>query len=205
MPEVTRIYLVRHGEVTAEWSQRIYGDLDVPLSERGEQQSRDVAAIFEGQALAAVYSSGLARAEFAAGLLRAPRGLERRDEARLKEIFRGDWAGLDRAAVEALEPGGWDKWWAQDGLVEPPGGETLAEIAARVQEALADLAQRHAGESIAIVAHKWVLRAASCAAFALPPEGMLRFEVPFVGAIALDWPASGGRPALAAYGINQLS
>jgi len=204
MSTVTRIYLVRHGEVSADWRQRIYGDLDVPLSENGEEQSRRVAAIFDGTDLDAVLSSGLARAEFAAAILRGTRGLARRDEPRLREIFRGDWAGLDRAGVEALEPGAWDEWWARDGLIEPPGGERLHQVAARVEAALADLAAEFAGGRVAVVAHKWVLRAASCAAFGLPPEGMVRFEVPYVGAIALDWPTDGGRPDLAAFGITEL-
>ncbi|NOT31084.1 MAG: bifunctional RNase H/acid phosphatase, partial [Planctomycetes bacterium] len=60
-PHATRLYLVRHGEVDAAWHGRIYGALDVPLSERGRSEAARAARTLAEVELAAVVSSGLAR------------------------------------------------------------------------------------------------------------------------------------------------
>jgi len=58
----SRVWLVRHAEVHADWQKRAYGNLDVPLSERGEQDTRSMCAAFTGARLARVLSSNLSRA-----------------------------------------------------------------------------------------------------------------------------------------------
>src|SRR5262245_21237285 len=58
----TRVWLVRHAEVHADWHARAYGNTDVPLSENGEQQTRAMGASFRGLRLDLVVASQLARA-----------------------------------------------------------------------------------------------------------------------------------------------
>ncbi len=192
MDEHTRFFLVRHGRVADHWHDRIYGDLDVPLSPEGEEQSRRAARLFEGIALSAVISSGLARAEFAARLMREPRGLPRRDDRRLAEIYRGAWAGFGEAEVEAARPGGWRAWQDAGGLHPPPGGETLQSVRERVITALDELAQEARSTRVAVVAHKWVLRVAACEALALPLDRATELDVPNCGVLVLDWPLRRG-------------
>ena len=62
---------MRHGEVDAAWHGRIYGALDIPLSEQGKREAERVAHALAGTPLAAVVSSGLARTEHLASGLRA--------------------------------------------------------------------------------------------------------------------------------------
>lgn len=201
----TRIAIVRHGRVAEPWPERLYGDLDVPLSPEGEAQSARVGEAFAGAQLDAVVSSGLARAELCARILREPRGLARRDEPRLREIHRGQWAGWSREQVEAAHPGAWAALVEEGGLVAPPGGETLAELGRRVGEALDALADAHPGGRIAVAAHKWVLRSAVARALGLPLERCARIAAPPVAIASLDWPTAGARaegrpPVLVALG-----
>ena len=53
-PSPTRLYLVRHGEVDHAWQGRIYGALDVPLSDAGRRAGERVARTLAGVELAAV-------------------------------------------------------------------------------------------------------------------------------------------------------
>jgi broad specificity phosphatase PhoE len=180
---------VRHGEVALDWQGRIYGDLDVPLSPRGEQEARAAAERLASQRLAAVISSGLARAEYGAALLRAGRGLPRRDEPALREIARGAWRGL---RPEEVPDAGFAAWLCAADVRRPPEGESLGDLAARVFPCLERLGEEHAGARLAVVTHHWVLRIALARARGLPLADAPRLEFA-TGAIAVvDWlPGSG--------------
>ena len=205
MTQLSRIHLIRHGRVEDAWRGRIYGDLEVALAPEGEVEARRAAERLAGVALAAVVSSGLARAEYGAALLRDGRGLARRDEPDLREIGRGEWRGSTFDAVERAEPGSIAAWRG-DPRFRPPGGESLADLFARVRARLAALAAEFAGLELAVVAHSWVGRVAACAALDLGPEAAHRFDLPTGGLVVLDWPAdaAGGlRPVLAAFAADR--
>ncbi len=190
----TRLHLIRHGAVAAPWNERIYGDLDVPLSDLGQQQSRDVARSLRGCDPAAVVSSGLSRTVFLAELLAGQADTQARVDPRLKELNRGDWAGWDQAQVDAAEAGAWARFWAAGGVYPVPGGEPLGQLQARVDQALSDLGREFAGTVVLVVAHKWVLRAALCTTLGLPMESSGRLAVPHTGGVTLDWcPRAGYR------------
>src|SRR5206468_1197339 len=70
----TLIYLLRHGEVVHAETRRFIGHLDVPLSERGERQSRVQATRLADAELTAVFTSDLARARRTAEIIAAPHG-----------------------------------------------------------------------------------------------------------------------------------
>ena len=64
-----QLYLIRHGEVAEEYRNSYYGQMDVPLSEKGLKQSEDVARRLSDIAFDAIYSSDLSRASVLASLL----------------------------------------------------------------------------------------------------------------------------------------
>jgi len=195
-----RLFLVRHGQVTSEWRGRLYGGHDVPLSAMGEAQARAAAHLLAAESLAAVVSSGLSRAELGARLIREGRGLERRDEAALRELDRGDWLGLSYGEVP---DGLWDAWLAAPGSRRPPGGESLSDLSARVLPCLDALAAEHSGAGVAIVAHSWVIRVAICEALALSLDAAPRLAMPFGGLTILDWTPSPRRVVLAGLGTDR--
>lgn len=197
-PSFTRVWFVRHGRVDASYHGRLYGTLDVPLSDEGREQARTAAAVLDGERLDGVLSSGYQRAEFGARLLREPRGLARRDQPAFREIDRGAWAGLTFAELEAADPGALAAWWESPSERRPPEGENLRDVADRVLPALDAVLQEHAGGAVAIVAHSWVIRIAAADALGLPPEGALALDLHTAGICAIDYAVGDASPPLVA-------
>lgn len=200
----TRVLLARHGEVDARHRGTIYGRLDVDLSEAGLRQSQSMANSLEGVQLDAVISSGLRRAEAAASLVRGPRGLPRHDDPRLVEMDRGAWAGVALSDLRHDDPESYRLWVQRRGALPGPGGESPADVAARVIPAIGDLAAGNPGGRILIVAHMWVVRSAVCHALEIPMERSPAIALQPGGLVALDWPPRPAteRPRLAALGLG---
>jgi len=195
---------VRHGAVADPWPGRIYGRLDVPLSPVGEAEARRVAGALEAEPLAAVVSSGLSRAEFSAALLRAPRGLDRRDDPRLIELDRGRWAGRERAEIAAAEPELWAASQACGGALNPDDGETIEQVLTRVRAGLDAAAALGPDAQVAVVAHLWVLRAAGVIALGMRPEKIASLRVPTSGLLVVDWRPGGAGSRLIGLGADAL-
>jgi len=185
----TRVFLFRHAEVAPEWGRRIYGARDVPLAPRGPEQGRQAAARLARIPLAAVVSSGLSRTEALALELRRPRDLARLDDPGLREVERGEWVGLVPAEVERRWPGAWTAWCERPDSTRAPGGESLSDLQARVRPRLDHWAERHAGRSIALVTHGWVIRVVLCELLGLALSAAPRLDVRTADLFALDWSA----------------
>jgi broad specificity phosphatase PhoE len=134
------VLLVRHGETDYNATGRFQGRTDTPLNDRGREQSRALARALEGEGLAALYSSPLARARETAEIVGARLGLEPVYDDRLVEAYAGEWQGRLCDDVIAEAPGAFAAWRAAEPGFRFPGGESVAEQAARVAAALADVA-----------------------------------------------------------------
>ena len=98
IPTVDRpLILVRHGESTWNAEERLQGQLDPPLSERGREQSRALAGVVDGVPEERVVCSDLGRARETAELLGLQPGAVRRALARdrRRRVGRPD-GGRDR-------------------------------------------------------------------------------------------------------------
>jgi len=84
---------------------------------------------------------------------------------------------LTHAQIQARHGREFAAWRADPWHASPPGGETLAEIVARVQTAFDDLAAGHDDETVLLVAHGGTLRLLITLALGLPPETQWRFRV----------------------------
>ena len=181
-----RIQLVRHGQVHADWRNRIYGCLDVPLSDHGEDEARRAAAFLEPLQIDRVISTGLSRSTFGAGCIASSRGLQVQTEPDLREIERGAWAGLTFEELEAEYPGAFEAWNHSPWDQHPERGESLGQLMERVAPCLQRIARANVGRTVAIVAHRHVLRCAM--ASALGRAESLRHKIPTGMVLTLDWP-----------------
>lgn len=172
--EPLRVFLVRHGEVDPRFRTRCYGDLDVDLSPRGEEQTRALPDRVRPLHLAKVYSSDLQRAASAAALVAEDQGIPHEALLDLREVNRGAWANLPWEEIHARWPGGLEQFFSRPELPMPGGGENLADLAARVDRARATLLERHASGSVLVVAHAWVIRCWLARALDLPLERVRR-------------------------------
>src|SRR4030095_10778232 len=95
---------------------------DLPLTEAGERQARELRSALAGLAFALVLSSPLIRARSTAELA-GSRNPQLDDD--LRELAYGDYEGRTTADIR-LEVPGWTVW---TGIL--PGGETLGAGGAR--------------------------------------------------------------------------
>jgi probable phosphoglycerate mutase len=148
------LVLLRHGETEFIVQKRFQGAMEAPLTRAGERQAtlagRRLAAPAASPALPipdaapfSIFHSPLGRArrsaELAAEQLNAAGRVTSplRSEPGFCEIAQGGWEGLtDTQITERFGDSlaGWRRWPTR---VNAPGGETLVEVEARVQRALA--------------------------------------------------------------------
>lgn len=210
----TRLHLVRHGLVDKAWNGRLYGCLDVPLSDLGRDQARVAAQRLrigptgaEPAPVDLIVHSGLERAAFGAEAIAETLDMpaQPRIERDLRELDRGDWAGLKAEELEERSPGALDRWYAEPDRNRPPGGENLDDLASRVLPVLDRLAAEQPGGEVALVAHGWVVRVALLEALGLPRSAATRLRVPPASIHTVDWPcqtAPGGQAAPILIGLD---
>lgn len=138
---VRNIILVRHGETDWNLVGRWQGTTDIPLSDAGRAQARELGERLRGAGIARVHASHLSRAKETADIvaamldLRAPVVVD----ARLRERGYGCFEGLTRDECAARFPEPWARYQA-DRRAVPPDAEPQAEIIARVMAAMHDIA-----------------------------------------------------------------
>lgn len=164
---------MRHGSVVGAETRRFIGHLDVPLSPLGEAQLTALAHRLRGFTFDAIYCSDLVRTRRSAEILAAPRGLTAIVEPALREFAMGRWEGLTAEEIRALDAVAFDAWMGDVGRFQFPEGESLPDLYARVWPAFETLVARHAGGTVAVVAHGGSNRAILCRVLGLPPERLL--------------------------------
>ena len=153
------VYLCRHGETPWSPVARHSGRKDLPLTEAGEEQARLLGERLRGLEFARAYTSPLSRARRTCELagFDSP---EVFDE--LMEWDYGDYQGLTAVEVRERNP----SWFLfRDGC---PGGETLADVAARAR-VMVDRLSATTGRSI-VFAHGHLLRILAVLWLRLEPD-----------------------------------
>jgi broad specificity phosphatase PhoE len=164
---------VRHGSVIGAETRRFIGHLDVPLSPLGEDQVAALAARLRTVAFDAIYCSDLQRTRRTAEILAAPHRLVPISDPALREFAMGRWDGLTAEEIRALDRAAFDAWMGDVGRFQFPDGESLPDLEARVWPAFDTIVTRHAGGTVAVVAHGGSNRAILCRALGLGPERLL--------------------------------
>lgn len=157
MSEATRILLIRHAETDWNREARLQGHTDIPLNATGLEQARRLGAALQGERLDLVCSSDLQRALQTAQAVADATGAPLVPEPGLRERGFGVFEGLAQAELEQRWPAELRRWRAREPGFAAPGGETLQAFYERCVAAAERQALRHAGGSIALVAHGGVL------------------------------------------------
>jgi len=157
MEEATRLIAVRHGETAWNVDTRIQGHIDIGLNATGLWQAQRAGAALADEPISVVYASDLSRAWQTAQAIAEPHGLAVQPEPRLRERAFGNMEGLSFAEIEATLPAQAKRWRERDPEFEPEGGESLLTFRDRVTGVAAELAARHPGELVVLVAHGGVM------------------------------------------------
>ena len=155
--QATRIIAVRHGETDWNVATRIQGQLDIPLNALGQWQAAQVAQALQTESLDAVYASDLARAWATGEAIARTASRPLQAHTGLRERGFGSLQGQTFAEIEAAFTEDARRWRSRDPDWAPPGGESLIRLGERIARTLAEIAGRHLGEQIVLVAHGGVL------------------------------------------------
>jgi len=160
-----RVFAIRHGETEWSLNGRHTGTTDIPLTDNGRRLAMHLRPMLARTPFVTVLTSPLKRARETCEL--AGLGGSAVVDPNLVEWNYGKYEGLTPAQIHATAPG----WLIfRDGC---PGGETPAEIGARVDRVIARV--RAIEGDVALFAHGHVLRVLGACWLGLPPEAGQHF------------------------------
>lgn len=172
---MNHLILLRHGQSQWNLENRFTGWRDVDLTPQGEAEAVKAGRLIKDIHLDRVYTSTLIRARRTAQLalaeaeaagadmgdVKSGEGWKLIEHDDLRERDYGDLVGLDKA--ETAEKYGAEQvhLWRRSYETRPPGGESLADVVARVRPYFGTEIWPHvvAGENVLVAAHGNSLRA----------------------------------------------
>ncbi len=169
------VYLLRHGDSRQDMVRRFIGRTDNPLNETGRAQAewwrRELAPIPFGH----IYSSDLKRSVETARIIGQQFQAPFTMLPQLREIDLGSWDGIPVSDIRCLFPKEYDRRGANLTGYRPVGGESFADLSARVLPAF-DEAVQQSGENLLIVGHAGVNRVILCHLLGMPLANLFRLE-----------------------------
>ncbi len=160
MHERQLVYLVRHGQTAWAAQMRHTGRTDIPLTEAGRAEAVVLRPVFKEIDFDLVLSSPLQRAFETCRIA----GLASRAQTAvdLMEWDYGDYEGKTTEEISKHTPG----WSVFTHLC--PGGETIAQVAARVDRVIEHI--RKVDGPVAVFAHGHLLRVLGVRWLGLEPD-----------------------------------
>lgn len=164
---MSRIYLIRHGEITQLRPRRFVGQLDLPLTRTGCAQIQAVAQYLQDKGIARLLCSPLSRCVHGADIIGQVLGLSPELVPEMREISLGAWEGLTVDEVKSRFPGQYAARGQDLAGFCPQGGESFTDVQTRVWPVVEALMQEDNG-AVAVVAHGGVNRAILCRVLGMP-------------------------------------
>jgi ribonuclease H / adenosylcobalamin/alpha-ribazole phosphatase len=187
----TTTILLRHGDTRLSPEHRFSGLRDLPLSASGLRQARAAAGrLAAGAPIDAVVSSPLQRAAATAAIAADELGLTAVTDGDLRETDFGDWEGLTLDEIQQRWPAAATSW-RQDPEQAPPGGESFADTADRVNRACDRLLDDHGGKTVLIVSHITPIKVLLCRALSVPLGTLYRLYLGSASINEIQWHGRG--------------
>lgn len=134
-----RLIIWRHGNTEWNATDRIQGQMDIPLSDLGRRQAAAAAPKLAALDPTHIITSDLRRAADTAAALAAITDLPVRTDPRLRERHYGEWQGRSIDEIAERYPEDYLRW-RKGQPVNAYGIENAEDLAKRAQEALLDAA-----------------------------------------------------------------
>ncbi|UCF82229.1 MAG: alpha-ribazole phosphatase [Desulfobacteraceae bacterium] len=168
MKRLSRVYLIRHGQINGYENFPVYGHKDVDLTETGILQMEKMAERLRLVEFKAIYSSDLKRSATGARLLARSHDVPLYFLPELREIYFGDWEGLTLSQIQKRFPEELKK--RQVDLINytiPGEGETVGHFSERINQCFERILAEQKENDFVIVAHGGVNRVILCNALGL--------------------------------------
>lgn len=157
---ITRIYLLRHGESLGNFNKECLGHTDKDLTDIGLKQAQATAEILSHLNFDGIYSSDLIRAYNTALPHANMRGMGVEALPSLRELFFGKWEGMKVADISDIYGDMFTvDWLCGFGTFTPPDGEYVQDCADRMYKTVFELANKHSGGNLLIASHGAAIRA----------------------------------------------
>lgn len=155
----TTILLIRHGETPWNILGKFQGCTDIELSEEGERQAELLRNRLDGH-FDYIYASPLARAYRTAEIISSGFDKEVHIAQDIREINFGEWEGLTIKGIEEKYPEIFKTWRTDKTEAKFCGGDaSLLNASIRAKNCIMNIAEKHKGKKIAIVAHGGIIKA----------------------------------------------
>lgn len=157
---MTTLILVRHGQSLANAQKFFAGQTDAPLTPRGVEQAELTGrAVAERYPIQRVYASDLQRAFQTAHSAAEILGLPVQPEQGLREIYAGQWEGVTFETLMKRHETDYRTWRENIGQARCTGGESVKELACRVEATLRRIAEDNPEKTVLIGTHATPIRA----------------------------------------------
>lgn len=146
------LLLLRHGQIKANRQGRWHGSTDSPLTLKGRiQASLTARALAQNHNITAAYTSPLQRCIHTGRLATARLPITPSVIDGLAEMSVGDWEGEKYSRLQSehqlIDHCTDDIQW------RPPNGESLADVAQRMSDSIAQITQAHKQGTVLVVSH----------------------------------------------------
>jgi broad specificity phosphatase PhoE len=151
-----KLLLIRHGQSVGNIEERVQGQLDSPLTDRGRGQAYALAQRLarEERSISCIYASDLSRATETAEILAVEIGVPVLLDGRLREYDVGVLTGVIWQEIEFLYPDIWHGLHHSPDWVPLPGEEGNEAFHTRLVAVLDDIVSKHGeGDVIVVVSH----------------------------------------------------
>ncbi|MGY1751120.1 bifunctional RNase H/acid phosphatase [Modestobacter sp. SYSU DS0511] len=190
-PVLTTVtHLLRHGRTEHTPERRYSGSSDLPLSQVGRADAEAAARHLAGRGIDVIVSSPLQRTRQTAEAAAAVLGVPVEVDTDLRELDFGAWEGLTADEARQKSPLAYRRWsGATD--VRPPGGESVADVSARVARARARILERHAGKTVLLVSHVTPIKLLLAAGLGVGDEIVHRVFLEAASLSTVTWSSDG--------------
>ncbi len=152
-----KLYLTRHGETDWNLQNKIQGQTDILLNEKGRDQARELGKrLREGYEIRSIYTSRQKRARETAEVIGQAIRVTPVVKEGLEEISLGRWEGYTWSQVREQFPEEYQAWYRNRRYQVPPEGESYQQLLDRLLPALSDIFVEHE-DNVLAVAHSAVI------------------------------------------------
>lgn len=155
---MTRFLLIRHGNTDAVGKRLAGRSKGVHLNEEGKQQVQKLGERLRGLPISALYSSPLERAIETAEPIASALNLEIKSNDDFIELDFGNWT--NRTIDEMRSDDVFKHFNLFRSATRIPGGELMPQAQLRIVNGLQKLYEKHANETVAVVSHGDIIKAA---------------------------------------------
>jgi probable phosphoglycerate mutase len=190
-PLVTTVtHLLRHGQTEHTPERRYSGRNDLPLSRTGRAEAEAAAVRAKELGIDAVVASPLRRTRETAEIVAAALGVTPEFDDDLVELDFGDLEGLTFQEARERHPLA-ARRFGSDVSVAAPGGESVADVSARVARARRRILSRYAGRTVLVVSHVTPIKLMLAAGLDVADEVVHRVFLEAASLCTVAWSSDG--------------